>query len=171
MTDRPGSRLSDAEVAFLRTVLYSSIFDYPLRAEEISACSLDFRLDPAQAERLYRTSPALQRTIELRDGYYFARGRAETIRLRKRREAHSLSVLQQNRKLLKLICAIPFTRLVALSGSAAHLNLNGSGDLDLFVVTRGDKVWSAPAMRGAVLFAKDARRLVALDLGPRAAAR
>jgi len=27
--------------------------------------------------------------------------------------------------------------MVALSGSVAHLNLEGSGDLDLFIVTRG----------------------------------
>jgi hypothetical protein len=32
--------------------------------------------------------------------------------------------------------------MVALSGSIAHLNLDGGGDLDLFIVTRGRRVWS-----------------------------
>jgi hypothetical protein len=32
--------------------------------------------------------------------------------------------------------------MVALSGSIAHLNLEGDGDLDLFIVTRGRRVWS-----------------------------
>jgi hypothetical protein len=33
-------------------------------------------------------------------------------------------------------------RMTALSGSIAHLNLEGGGDLDLFIVTRGRRVWS-----------------------------
>jgi hypothetical protein len=37
---------------------------------------------------------------------------------------------------------MPFTRLVALSGSLAHLNLEADGDLDLFIVTRGPHVWT-----------------------------
>jgi hypothetical protein len=44
--------------------------------------------------------------------------------------------------MLRLICAVPFTRLVALSGSIAHLNLDPAGDLDLFVITRGRRVWT-----------------------------
>jgi hypothetical protein len=40
------------------------------------------------------------------------------------------------------VCAIPYVRLVALSGSIAHLNMDGAGDLDLFIVTRGRHVWS-----------------------------
>ena len=44
--------------------------------------------------------------------------------------------------MLRLICAVPFTRMVALSGSIAHLNLERGGDLDLFIVTRGRHVWT-----------------------------
>jgi hypothetical protein len=36
---------------------------------------------------------------------------------------------------------MPYVRLVALSGSIAHMNLEGDGDLDLFIVTRGERVW------------------------------
>jgi hypothetical protein len=42
--------------------------------------------------------------------------------------------------------------MVALSGSIAHLNLEGSGDLDLFIVTRGRRVWSITVL--VVLLAK-----------------
>lgn len=163
MKDRSGNQFSAAEYSLLRTVLYSSIFDYPLTAEEISAGSLDYRLDPHQVERLYRSSPALQRAIERQDRLYFVRGREETVPLRKRREARSLAMLRRNRKLLRLICAIPFTRLVALSGSAAHLNLNGKGDLDLFVVTRGEKVWSAAVLILALSKLFRRRRLICFN--------
>jgi hypothetical protein len=43
---------------------------------------------------------------------------------------------------LKLISNMPFVRMVALSGSLAHLNAEGSADLDLFVITTPHRVWS-----------------------------
>jgi len=58
--------------------------------------------------------------------------------------------------LLSLVCLIPYVRLAALSGSIAHLNLEGSGDLDLFIVTRGRRVWSVTV--AVVVLAKLMRR-------------
>src|SRR5262249_52075783 len=58
------------------------------------------------------------------------------------REARSRQFLARYRPLLRIICSLPYVRMVALSGSIAHLNLEGSGDLDLFIVTRGRHVWS-----------------------------
>jgi hypothetical protein len=54
------------------------------------------------------------------------------------------------------VCALPYVRLVALSGSIAHLNIEGSGDLDLFIVTRGRRVWSVTVL--VVILAKLLRR-------------
>jgi hypothetical protein len=47
---------------------------------------------------------------------------------------------------------MPYVRMAALSGSIAHLNLEGGGDLDLFIVTRGRRVWSVTV--AALLLAK-----------------
>ena len=46
--------------------------------------------------------------------------------------------------------------MVALSGSIAHLNLEGNGDLDLFIVTSGRRVWSTTVL--IVILAKLLRR-------------
>src|SRR5262249_27118863 len=46
--------------------------------------------------------------------------------------------------------------MVALSGSIAHLNLDGAGDLDLFIVTRGRHLWRLTV--AVVLIAKLLRR-------------
>src|SRR5439155_1634765 len=58
------------------------------------------------------------------------------------RESRSRTFLERHRSVLRLICALPFVRMVALSGSIAHLNLEPEGDLDLFIVTRGHHVWT-----------------------------
>ena len=41
-----------------------------------------------------------------------------------------------------MVSRMPFIRMVALSGSLAHLNAEGSADLDLFVITAPRRVWS-----------------------------
>src|SRR5262249_28167391 len=88
------------------------------------------------------SSQALQSVVEFRDGFFFPAGRAALIDERRRREARSRAFLAQHQRLLDLVCAVPFTRLVALSGSIAHMNLECDGDLDLFIVTRAGYVWS-----------------------------
>src|SRR2546423_13875421 len=49
--------------------------------------------------------------------------------------------MKRHERLIRLLCAVPITRMVALSGSIAHLNLELDGDLDLFVIVRGRRVW------------------------------
>jgi hypothetical protein len=43
---------------------------------------------------------------------------------------------------LAFIARLPFVRMVALSGSVAHLNADDSADLDLFVITSRRRVWT-----------------------------
>ncbi|MDA2930221.1 hypothetical protein MYX84_09785, partial [Acidobacteria bacterium AH-259-O06] len=130
------------ERAILRTVLYSSLFDYPLTVGELQQNLLELVLDESSILKIYRSSTALQSVIEYEDGYLFPRGRSALIQTRRRREVRSQAILEANRWVLTLIGSIPYTRMVALSGSAAHLNVDHDGDIDLFLVTRANRVWS-----------------------------
>jgi hypothetical protein len=76
-------------------------------------------------------------------------GRSDLVDERRRREARSRAFLDRHALLLRLVCCLPFVRLVALSGRIARLNLEAGGDLDLFIVTRAGHVWStAAAVKG-----------------------
>src|SRR5262249_26543489 len=88
------------------------------------------------------SSARLRRIIAYRDGFFFPMGRDALVAERRHREARSHAMLARYRWVLRLICAVPFTRLVALSGSVAHLNLERGGDLDFCIVTRGPHVWT-----------------------------
>src|SRR5262245_39992102 len=137
------SPLADDEMAFLRAVIYASLFDYPLTLAQALETLVGSRDTEAGLLAMYHSSPALQTLIEYRDGLFFVRGADRLVLERTRRERASRVLLAANRRLLKLICALPFTSLVALSGSAAHLNVGRArGGVDLFVVTRGRHVWS-----------------------------
>jgi hypothetical protein len=134
--------MTTRELAIARTIVYSSLFDYPLTLEELHRSLIESDQTPAEILAVYDGSAPLQQIVEYRDGFFVPAGRSNLIAERRRREARSREFLRRHALVLRLVCALPFTRLVALSGSVAHLNLEPNGDLDLFIVTRGPAVWT-----------------------------
>ena len=134
--------LSPAEAAVARSVLYAALFDYPLTLAQLRQTLEHVRLTPSEIVALVRGSAPLAAHIESRDGFFFPLGCAHLVDERHRRERRSRTFLSAHRPIVRLIAALPFVRMVALSGSVAYLNLEHGGDLDLFIVTRGRHVWS-----------------------------
>jgi hypothetical protein len=130
------------EHAFLSTVIYASIFEYPLTREQLHESLIAARANLEDVTSWYEQSATLQAAIEYRDGYFFPRGRGDLLALRQRRERTSRAMLDELGKPLALVLRMPWVRMVALSGSLAHLNASREADLDLFVITRPGRVWS-----------------------------
>ena len=130
------------ELAFLRSVIYASLFDYPLTLAQLHATLVEVRADRHAVASWWRDSALLQATVEHRDGWYFPAGRADLLETRARREGLSRDLLDREQRVLRLVSRMPFVRMVALSGSLAHLNAERSADLDLFVITSPGRVWS-----------------------------
>ena len=130
------------ELAVLRSVIYASLFDYPLTLAQLCATLVEVSADEATVAAWWRNSDFLQAAIEHREGLYFPAGRSDLIATRARREALSRDLLQRDRRLIALVSRMPFVRMVAVSGSLAHLNAERSADLDLFVITAPHRVWS-----------------------------
>jgi hypothetical protein len=152
----PAAGLSSDELAIARSVVYASLFDYPLTLAQLRQTLIESIQTPSQVLATYNESALLQGAIEFRDGFFFPRGRADLVEERRRRETRSRAFLRHHRLLLQLACALPGVRMIALSGSIAHLNLEGTGDLDLFIVTRGRRVWSTTV--AVLMLAKLLRR-------------
>ena len=131
----------EQEIAVLRAVVYASLFDYPLTIDQLEA-SLGVRASADAIEAWWRSSTLLQSTIEYRDGLFFPIGRSDLVATRWRREALSRELLDRDAQILATVSKMPFVRMVALSGSLAHLNAEGWADLDLFVITAPNRVWS-----------------------------
>jgi hypothetical protein len=130
------------ELAFLRSVTYASLFDYPLTLAQLHASLVEVRADAPSVAAWWCNSAFLQATVAHRDGLYFPAGRSDLLVTRSRREALSRDLLERDRRVLSLVAHMPFVRMVALSGSLAHLNAERSADLDLFVITAPGRVWS-----------------------------
>jgi hypothetical protein len=132
----------EQELAVLQSVVYASLFEYPLTLDQLQATLVGVRAEPDTIAGWWRDSALLQSAVEHRDGWYFPAGRGDLIATRARREVLSRELLDRDRRILSLVARMPFVRMVALSGSLAHLNAEGSADLDLFVITAPQRVWS-----------------------------
>ena len=129
------------ELAVLRSVIYASLFDYPLTLPQLRATLVEVSADEAAVAAWWRHSEFLQAAIEHREGLYFPAGRGDLVHTRARREALSRDLLERDRGLIALVSRMPFVRMVAVSGSLAHLNAERSADLDLFMITSPHRVW------------------------------
>jgi hypothetical protein len=130
------------ERAFLQSVVYASLFDYPLTLSQLRESLVNERADEPMLADWYAASPRLQAAIEHDEGYYFPRGRRDLLAIRQAREVTSRRLLSDHARPLGLVLRMPFVRMVAISGSLAHLNADGGADLDLFVVAAPGRVWS-----------------------------
>lgn len=126
----------------LRAVTYASLFDYPLSPEQVRSSLPGVRATIEQIVAWWKASSLLQTAIDYRDGYFFPAGRGDLLRTRTHRESVSRDLLKRDGRILAFIARTPFVRMVALSGSLAHLNADSTADLDLFVITAPNRVWS-----------------------------
>jgi hypothetical protein len=141
---------SAQERAFLQSVVYAALFDYPLTLAQLREGLIGEVADEVTLLRWYANSAYLQATIDHCDGYFFPRGRHDLLLTRTQREHTSRDLLRTLARPLAVITHLPFVRMVALSGSLAHLNGNAEADLDLFVVTSPRRVWAVTVVTLAI---------------------
>jgi hypothetical protein len=127
--------------AILQTVAYSDIFDYPLRAPEIHRYLTGV---PASVEAV---NHALEDAgLLLRVGEYFVLpGREEIVGIRLQREARSRKLLPRAIRYGRILGAMPYIRMVALTGSLAVSNVSDLLDFDYMLVTAPGRLWTARA--------------------------
>jgi len=139
--------------AILETLVYSDIFKHPLRLDELH------RYLPllADEQEMAHALQSLNGHVEKKDGFYFLAGHEEIVGIRKGREARSRKTLPTALKYGRILGALPFVRMVALTGSLAVLNLSKNSDFDYMLVTAKGRVWTARAF--ALLLNRVARLL------------
>jgi hypothetical protein len=133
---------AEQELAVVRTVVYASLFDYPVTAAELCESLIGMTATEETIRAWHASSALLDARIGEADGYYFPRGRATLPLTRRRRETASRRLLAVHGPALSFVANLPFVRMVALSGSLAHLNASRGADVDLFVVTAPGRVWA-----------------------------
>ena len=129
----------------LRAVTYASLFQFPMTPAETRRSVVGCVLSETEIMALYRQSAFLRERVTYRQGMFVLAGHDDWTHERAVREARSRALIETHARMLNVLCALPFVRLMAVSGSLAHLNATRDADVDLFVITKGARVWTVTA--------------------------
>lgn len=112
----------------LLTLKYFDLFDYPLKKGELF--KWQFGRQTADGG------------VEEQDGYYFLPGRSDIIKIRKEREMVSLKKIRKAQRVARILGLVPGVKMIAIVSNLGYLNADKEADIDLFIVTRKDRIWT-----------------------------
>lgn len=117
-------------------LVYSDIFDFPLKREEASLWQLNL-----QNQRLNRDKNGYERFLETDGEYFYLKRRKGIVELRKKREIISRDKFKRAEKVRDALEKVPTVRGVFLTGSLAVSNAPSAADIDLMVITAPGVMW------------------------------
>lgn len=150
------------ESAVIEAVAYADVFDWPLTAAEIHRY-LPIPAAGHEIDRVLAGSPVLGRALGCRHGFITLAGRDGLVEVRLRAEARSRELWPGAIRYGRVLAALPFVRMVAVTGSLAIDAAHDVADVDYMVVTDDGRVWLTRAMAMGVV---RAARLGGLRLCP-----
>jgi hypothetical protein len=149
------SRPDTLESAILKTVAYADVFDYPLRAEEIQRYLIGVQATQEEVDAVLNDGSVQILQLRFTQGYYTLANREGLVRLRQKREQIASRRWPVALRYGKWIAALPYVRMVAVTGALAMSNEEGA-DLDYLVVTANGRLWLCRAM--VMILVRMARR-------------
>jgi hypothetical protein len=138
---------------------YADVFDYPLTATEV------YRYLPSMNTSYQEVVQALtdEALFSKVDDYYTLRGREGIVETRRRRTEVSRRLWLKAARYGQIIASLPFTRMVAVTGSLAMNNVEEGKDIDFMIVTAPDHLWTCRAFS---LFVARLAKLEGVELCP-----
>ncbi len=137
----PTSASVELENSILKVLAWFDLFHYPLPQEEI----LSFLDRKASIEELKRSLQQLvnDKMIFLHQGYYALENKPELVVRRTRGNERARSMLKTAHRVARLLYHFPFVRGICISGSLSKNFADEKSDIDLFIITRGNRLWIA----------------------------
>ncbi|KAA1244129.1 nucleotidyltransferase domain-containing protein [Aquimarina sp. RZ0] len=122
----------------LKTLLYFSIFKYPLSAEEVFLFSAATDQNEIQDELEYLKNKGV---ISSDSSYYFLDENIQSVDRRIKGNKMAKSVMQKAIKKGFLIAKFPYVEAVGISGALSKSYHDKDGDVDFFVITKPERLW------------------------------
>lgn len=120
----------------IKTLIYSDIFEYPLRKEEIIQW-FNQKSSPALSSYLDKVNGV----VFQRNNLFFLEKRAHLVDIRKKREQQAQYKFNKAREATKLLARIPTVEFIGVSGSLAMGNTDTTDDIDLIIITKRNSLW------------------------------
>ncbi len=137
----PSFEKNDGKESILKTLAYFDIFRYPLTIEEITR----FMDQPADNRNMEQWLAELQANGEvfLNQGCYSIQDNPLLVHRRHEGEHRAKQLLVKANKIGRFLYQFPFVRAVAISGSLSKNFADEKADIDLFIITRANRLWIA----------------------------
>lgn len=122
----------------LKTILYFSIFRYPLKIDEIHSYT--------NYETLLETENELQHLMDEKilkkvDEFYVYGSDLDSVIKRLRGNLYAKKIIKKAHQKAKFIAKFPYVQAVGISGSLSKGYYDNRSDIDFFVVTKPNKLW------------------------------
>lgn len=133
--------MNQLNAAILKTLAFFDIFDYPLTKIEILKW---LNVDDKYGYNLMDIEEPLNRMsdkVQTKNGFYFLTGRETIIEKRLKRYGFAEDKFKRAIKFIKLFRHIPFIKMVAVCNTLAYNNCSREGDIDLFIITKSNRLW------------------------------
>jgi predicted nucleotidyltransferase len=122
----------------LKTILYFSIFRYPLNIEEIHSYTNHTDLSETRAE----LCDLIEKKIIINvDDFYIYGSDLESLTKRLKGNIYAKKALVIAKERAKFISKFPFVKAVGVSGSLSKGYYDDESDIDFFVITKHEKLW------------------------------
>lgn len=132
--------MDNREKSVLKTLLYADIFNFPLRRKELWKFLISNKL--YSEKKLFQDLLKLKQLITFDKTYIFLKERKKLIKIRERRGKVSKAKLKKADKIIKKISLIPTIKFIGISGALSMRNSEEKDDIDIFVITQNNFVWT-----------------------------
>lgn len=136
------------EKAILDTVAYFDIFAYPMTLIEIwkwlcfeEADGAGISLD--KIKEVLDNSEKMKSLIDNKWGFYFFKNREQIVELRRERYNLAEEKFRKALRVARFLKLAPGLKMIGVCNSLAWGNASDESDIDLFIVTEKNKIWSA----------------------------
>ncbi|WP_237274892.1 nucleotidyltransferase domain-containing protein [Tenacibaculum ovolyticum] len=124
----------------LKSILYFSIFNYPLTLEEVFRFS-----DSKEKEEVVKEILSLEQRgiIYNNNGYYSMLNDKNILDRRLEGNKNAENIMPKAWKIAKFISNFPYIDSVCISGSLSKGYFDEKSDIDFFIITRKNRIWIA----------------------------
>ena len=139
------------ERGIMATMAYFSIFDYPPTLYELwkwlylsnyQKKGQHHQIPPSEVSYLLENSALLSKYVHTKRGFYFLRDQDNQIQKRTQRYNLADAKYRIARRFTHLIKLFPGVKMVAICNSLAYNNAHQQSDIDLFIISQKNRIWT-----------------------------
>ena len=142
----PAPAVLDLPRAVLATLAYADLFDHPLTAAEVHRHLVAAPATLEEVTEALHRAPRLVRRATPSGAFFTLAGREAIVEVRRRREACAARLWPRARRWGRVFGALPFVRMVAVTGALAVDAVEPGADIDYLVVASPGRVWLCRAL-------------------------